>query len=188
MQEIEVLVRLQDEFERALECVRLQADEDTVEHTHDVYLYDPLRDNLQPDKEGALTEALRIRTQDKGSTLTYKQDHFNGDGAWLHSDEVETEVENSERTKEIFYQLGFQTLVEVDATKYHFKTDAYKVTLESVIGLGQFLEVEAHQVPEARDTERVRSEIKQFIETLGLSISGDVGVGKPELLLRKQRS
>jgi adenylate cyclase class IV len=68
--------------------------------------------------------------------------------------------------------------------KYFFENDLYKIALEFVKGLGSFLEVESKNV-NAKDIASERKKIMNFMSDLNLRLSDDVGVGKPELLIKK---
>ncbi|MDP2631833.1 MAG: class IV adenylate cyclase [Candidatus Uhrbacteria bacterium] len=186
MREIEVLVQVHENLEKAREILERSGQFVKALRIHDVYLVDPKRSNLRPNEYGGLTEALRIRKTDGGDFLTHKIDHFDGKtGAWTHSDEQEIGVESAQTTLMIFKRLGFEELVVVDMERLYFETSEYVISLEDVKGLGLFMEVEARPT-DVRDAPIVRKEIIQFIQQLGFETSKDVGVGKPELLLRKR--
>jgi len=187
MREVEVLVRVHDDFKKARRLLEHHAKFEKKVEIHDVYLMDPLRENLLPNEEGGLTEALRVRKMDDGDFLTHKIDHFNKSGEWTHSDEQEVGIASAPEMLVAFKRLGFRRLVTVDMERLYFKTPKYTITLECVQGLGLFLEVEAHPA-EDREVPVVREEIKRFIKSLGFNTSKDVGIGKPELLLRKKRT
>ena len=188
MQEIEILVRVNNDFSTAHENLKRHGQEDHVAKIRDVYLVDPLRPNLAQDEKGNLKEALRIRETEKGCTLTYKLDCFDvTTGAWTHSEEHEVDIADAQKGLQIFYKLGFQEVVVVNVEKYYFTTPLYKIALERVEDLGLFMEVEAHQVSDERNVAKVRNDIANFIEKLNLNVSADVGIGKPELLLRQRQ-
>ena len=185
MREVEVLVRVHDDFKKAQRLLKRHAKFEKKVEIHDVYLMDPLRKGLSPDEKGGLTEALRVRKMDDGDFLTHKIDHFNKLGEWTHSDEQEVGIASAPEMLVTFKRLGFLRLVTVDMERLYFKTPIYTITLECVQGLGLFLEVEAHPT-EGREVPVVREEIKRFIKSLGFNTSEDVGIGKPELLLKKR--
>ena len=81
--------------------------------TLNIYLFDPKRDELKPDKNGQLKNCLRIRNKNGKASLAYKVDHFDKKDIWLYSDEYETEVFDFKKTLEIFKKLGYEELIKI---------------------------------------------------------------------------
>ncbi|MFA7662328.1 MAG: hypothetical protein WCX88_00215, partial [Patescibacteria group bacterium] len=75
MKEVEILVKLNDDFESAktkLDKLNFQGTKKTL----DVYFYDPKRNNLKPNEDFALKECFRLRSKNDKNYITYKIDHF----------------------------------------------------------------------------------------------------------------
>ena len=100
MKEIEILVKVNEDFERA-KAVLDQFEFVGEKRTVDTYFYDKLRNNLKPDNEMKLKECFRVREKDGVSYITYKVDNFDANGKWIYSDEYETKVESAEILKNI---------------------------------------------------------------------------------------
>ncbi len=183
MQEIEILVELRSDLEEAREKLK-NFDFKGSKKTLDVYFYDPLRSNLKPNKEGKLLECCRIRQKADKNYITYKVDIYDGK-AWSHSDEYETEIENFQSGIDILNHLGLVELVRIDSVKHVYEAENYEIILEEVRGLGNFLEVEVIAVPNDTDVADLKLEVSDFINNLGLNVSGELNSGKPELMLRK---
>lgn len=73
-------------------------------------------------------------------------------------------------------------LIQLKILKKTFKTHKYEIVLESVRGLGLFLEVEALHTS-GRKVVLVKKQIWEFVEKLGIKTSKELGVGKAELAL-----
>ncbi len=86
--------------------------------------------------------------------------------------------------KRMIQKLGLKELVIVDMKKYFFEYEEYKIALEVVQQLGNFLEVESKN-RECSVVELERQKISDFIQSLNLNVSKEVEAGKPELLLKK---
>lgn len=187
MNEVEVLVMIKENKAKEV-LAKLKAIAGYISQTkvEDVYFYDPKRKNLQPDKDLAIYECFRLRKKGEKNYMTYKVDKFDDNNKWLYSDENEIEVDNYATAKEIILRLGLKELVIVDMTKYYFETELYTIALEIVKNLGAFLEVESKKFDvTVADIANKRKEIECFIKSLDVDASPDLGIGKPELLLKK---
>lgn len=112
-----------------------------LKKTIDEYYYDPLRDNLKPDKKVGLNHCLRLRQKMMNIQLICKDDVFEN-GKWLYSNEYETKVELLSITKQIFKKLGLIKFIEIDNGKETYTFKDYEIVIENVKDLGLFLEVE----------------------------------------------
>ena len=185
MKEIEILVKVNEDFERA-KAVLDQFEFVGEKRTVDTYFYDKLRNNLKPDNEMKLKECFRVREKDGVSYITYKVDNFDANGKWIYSDEYETKVESAEILKNIINHLQLDELIVIDNTKYTYLYQNYEIVLERVKDLGIFMEVEASLETEDCDVLAEKEKIQDFIDGLGIAVSEELNMGKPEMMLRKQ--
>lgn len=185
MQEIEVLVRVEEDIpDRILKRLKDVSEFIEKSKVYDIYYYDPLRQNLSPNEKMELKEAFRLRKKGDKNFITYKVDKFDDKGKWLFSDENETLIESFDEVSEIIKKLGLKQLIIVDMEKYFFENSEYKIALEYVKDLGSFLEVESKKI-DVVDVANERNLIMDFINGLEVDLSDDVGIGKPELLIKK---
>lgn len=182
MKEIEILVELYSSLNDAKDKLSKFEYIDKV-HTIDTYYYDPLRNNLKPDINDQLDECLRLRQKGNNNYITYKVDHFEGK-KWIYSSEYETKIDDINMIIEIFKLLGLKKLLVIDNTKTIYKSNKYEITLEEVKDLGNFLEVEYCTDKEV-DIHKIKEEIQDFINKLGLKVSDELNMGKPEMIIRK---
>lgn len=183
MKEIEVLVKVnssKEEVIKALEKFEFLG----VKETIDIYYYDPLRDNLKPNKKLEIDECLRLRSKDGENSITYKVDNFSDDGTWLYSDEYETKIDDIFMLNKIFDHLGLKELLSIHNSKRTYKYKDYEIVFETVKELGYFLEVE-YCTNEDVDVLKIKNEIKNFINTLGLDVTDEATMGKPEMIIKK---
>ena len=181
MKEIEILVRVNDNIDKVKDILK-QYKRVGLKHTIDEYYYDPKRKNLKPDKDNQLSHCLRLRSKNKDYYITYKDDVFK-DGKWLYSNEYETKVESIKVLKQIFKKLGLKKFITINNKKEIYLTDKYEIALEDVKDLGLFLEVE-YSTNEDVSVEKVKEEIQKFIDNLGINVSEELTMGKPELYMR----
>jgi len=187
MKEIEILTEVLDDKEKALAILN-KLNFIGFKETFDVYFFDPLRQDLKPNKEGGLDRCFRLRQKDDKSFLAYKIDRFDEKGIWLYSDEHEIEVSGFETTIEILKHLGMEILVEIENKKHTFLTDKYEIVLEEVKNLGLFLEVECLEINNDGKVVETKKEIWNFIQSLGIKTGEELNTGKPELMLKKHVS
>lgn len=185
MKEIEILVEVYSNVDEVIEALAKFEYLGTKE-TIDKYYYDPLRENLKPNSKNQIDECLRLRTKGKSNFITYKKDRFDENGKWLYSDEFETNVDDINMTTKIFEKLGFQELLTIHNSKRTYKYNDYEIVFETVKDLGYFLEVE-YCTEEDIDIKAKKEEIKEFINTLGLSVSEELNMGKPEMMINKYK-
>ncbi|KND49052.1 MAG: hypothetical protein AB200_01315 [Parcubacteria bacterium C7867-005] len=183
MKEIEILIEVKSDKETALRALG-GFDSLGVKKTLDVYFYDPLRKNLQPDEENRLSASFRIRQKGEKCSMAYKIDHFILE-EWSHSDEYETEIEDLETAIKIVENFGLKELVRIDNEKYIYTTPEYEIVLEDVKNLGLFMEVE--KIGKVGDDEvaSTKEEIRSLLKSLKIEFGPEQNAGKPELMLRR---
>ena len=182
MKEIEILVEVKDDIDKIMNIFK-RFDYEGTKHVIDEYYYDPLRDNLKPDKNNQLNHCLRLRTCNDTFSITYKDDVFNGN-KWLYSNEYETEVNDVMVIREIFSKLGLVKFIEIDNTKEAYKYNDYEIVLENVKDLGIFMEVE-YCTNDDVDVKDIKKDIQTFIDNLDINVSEELNMGKPEMYMKK---
>lgn len=186
MKEIEILAEVLDSKEKVIVALKKSKLKFIgSKKTQDVYFFDPKRKNLQMKNGKCPKEWFRIRKKDDESYITYKEDVFERE-KWTHSHEYETKVHDFEVLKQIIKKLGFKELVTINNIKHTYESKDYEIVLEEVENLGLFLEVEKLNVRDDADINRIRKEIQEFIDSLGVMVKPDSNMGKPELLLKKR--
>lgn len=183
MKEIEILVELYSDINESKEKLE-KFKENAIKEVEDIYYFDPLRTNLKPDENNQINECFRVRKQNNKTFLTYKIDKFDENNIWLYSDEFETEVKNEEQILNIINALGLKKLLVIKNKKTSYLTDKYEIVIEEVDKLGNFLEVELC-TNEDVDVKKIKQEIQAFIDSLGLNVSKELHIGKPEMMIRK---
>ncbi|WP_226010137.1 class IV adenylate cyclase [Halomicrobium salinisoli] len=141
----------------------------------DTYYDHPERDFAETD------EALRVRRErsDEGDVdrITYKGPKVDPDSKTR--EEVETSVGAGGDADDIFRALGFDPVATVEKEREHYAYEGYTVTLDSVAGVGDFVEVET----EAEDVDAAREGAKAVMRDLGLDPDEQVRTSYLGLLL-----
>ena len=123
---------------------------------------------------GADTEAASTRLTYKGPLVDDKS---------KTREEVETAVADDERMDAILTSLGFDPAATVRKERERFAVDDYLVTLDSVDGVGAFVEVEL-EADEA-DLESARDGALAMLERLGLDPDEQLRTSYLELKLEE---
>lgn len=153
MLEIEAKARASHEKvrERLLELGAKSLGEENQE---DFYFAHPSRDFASTD------EALRLRRSGKGFTMTYKGPKF--DALTKTREEHEFAVSDFEEARTALKSLGFREVRAVKKKRSYYSLRNYRVMLDEVEGLGEFVEVEKEgEGYEAR-------ELVDFMKMLGI--------------------
>jgi len=107
-------------------------------HQVDEYFLHPCRDFYANPE---MFEYLRIRSDPKVS-FEYMKCHRKN-GIKTHTEEFETDIKDPVILKEILLYLGFKSLAVVEKNRKYFDFKDFEFCLDSIKGLGFFLEVEA---------------------------------------------
>lgn len=173
MIEVEVKVRApHDTVEERLE--QLGAERIADKTQEDTYFAAPHRDFAETD------EALRVRRQNGEARITYKGPKM--DGETKTREEHETEVGDAEAARAVFESLGFEEFGTVSKDRRVYSLDdGTTVTLDSVEGLGNFVEVE-REAEAANDVDEPRTLVLETLERLGLDADDGIRESYLELL------
>ena len=165
MQEIEILFFLEEDINKAINKLEDEFGNFDYNDIHDIYYKTKPR------------TSLRLREYDFFGILTYKQDIYKGK-EWIYSDEYETEVDFDDM-KKILDQL-FDVYVELKIKRRFFDSKNYKIYIDQVKGLGNFLEVE--RIKKAKSIEKAKEDIRKFVKGLDIKVGKELNKGKPELM------
>ncbi len=175
MYEVEVKIRADHEAVRS----RLEAAGadrlGSVSQT-DVYYDHPDRDFAETD------EALRVRRESNGDDaawVTYKGPLVETESKTRR--EVETSVADPEAMDEILQAVGFDEAAVVEKARDRFRLDGFTVSLDTVDGLGWFVEVETTAAEAEVRADRERA--YEVLRRLGLDPTEQIRRSYLELLL-----
>jgi adenylate cyclase class 2 len=134
MLEIEAKARIPDPIEIERKVKDLGFKHQKSETQRDIYYRHPNRDFSKTD------EALRIREIEEKCYLTYKGPKL--DKKTKTRMEIEVEIRDAEKIKEILRNLGFQEAGVVKKRRKIYSLGEYRIFIDKVQSLGTFLEVE----------------------------------------------
>ncbi len=184
MLEVEVKVRAShDDVRPRLDAI--DADPLGTVRQVDTYYAAPHRDFADTD------EALRVRRErtdgaHEWATLTYKGPLVEAESKTRT--EAETGVDDPDALAAILDELGFEPAATVRKDRERFAVDGYRVTLDTVDDLGEFVEVEAARAVESTALERARDGALDILTALELDPTAQIRTSYLGLLLERTSS
>lgn len=191
MYEVELKVRADHQQVRE-HLEELDATPAGTVHQEDTYFDAPGRNFAETD------EALRIRRERRDSTesvsLTYKGPLV--ERRSKTREEAETRVDDGTALASILEGLGYEPAATVEKERTRFGVDGCTVTLDSVAGLGEFVEVETETEQEVgadsseaeAELAAVRGEVTAVMDRLGLDPDEQIQTSYLGLLLGADES
>lgn len=177
--EIEIKVQI-EKGEALIKFLQQKATFVSEEHQIDTY-YTPIHRNFVAQRP--TDEWLRIRDSSGKYSINYKNWHHDKDGKSDFCDEYETNVGDIKQLEKIFEVLDIKKLVVVDKKRQVWKYKDYEVSIDSVKGLGEFVEIEYKGKKTTKTPAQITQEMIAFLKDLG---SGEITRdhrGYPFLLL-----
>ncbi len=126
---------------------------------------------------------LRLRQTEKGCSFNYKNWYFEKNGNSSYCDEFETQIGDIESARKILEALKFNTIVVVEKLRKIWTFKDYEVAVDSIKGLGDFVEIEYIGKDENVDPKKVTDEMILFLKNLGVGKITRNHVGYPFIML-----
>lgn len=179
MYEVELKVPADHQAVRETIQTLAESPPETV-HQRDTYYNAPHRDFATTD------EALRMRRQQTAgaetwdSELTYKGPLI--DDQTKTREEIEIPITDPEQFETILERLGFEATARVTKTRERYQLGDLLVTLDTVEGLGEFVEIETET---DSDIEQARDQVYACLDKLQLDPTETIQTSYLGLLLEQ---
>ena len=134
MIEVEVKAKINSFKEIETKLEKIGAKKSKSEFQQDIYFASPIADFAKTD------EALRIRTTNSSTFITYKGPKLNKKAKTRK--EVEMSVESAKKAKDIFTEIGFKEVRTVRKNRKYFTYENFEISLDDVEGLEPYMEIE----------------------------------------------
>jgi len=167
--EVEVKFRAEN-LDEVEEKVKKMAEFVIEKGERDIYFNSPCRDFRESD------EALRIRRDVEGITLTYKGRKI--DSETKSREEIKVKVDSYEKAVLLLKKLGFVPVREVVKNRKIYRMGDVLICLDSVEGLGSFVEIEM----ESEDLDAAKKKVFEIARMLGFDTNQSVRASYLELL------
>ena len=160
MIEVEVKARI-DSFEEMEKRLKdLGAVKTKDEFQEDIYFASPIVDFAETD------EALRIRTTNNDTFITYKGPKLNEKAKTRK--EVEMTIESAAKASDIFTEIGFTPARTVKKSRQYYRYENFEISLDDVEGLPPYMEIEI-ALSDNEDYTEAQSKIFQLFEKLKIT-------------------
>lgn len=177
--EIEITVNIENS-KPLIEFLTKNAEFKKEKHQVDEY-FSPAHRSFT--EQRPLREWLRLRDEDGKYSINYKNWHYEEDlERSFYCDEYETKVEDSDKILKILKALDFKSLVKVDKIRKTWIYQDYEIDVDSVKGLGDFVEIEYIGQKEV-DARKTTQEMVDFLKKLGCGRIRRDYMGYPARLL-----
>jgi adenylate cyclase class 2 len=159
-----------------------QADFQYESFQHDVYYNAPHRNFLE--NTDNVNEWLRVRLTEGKAQINYKDFQPHDTKVKTHCIEYEAGVDSEDQLGKILEALNFVKLVDVKKTRKAWHYMDTEVSVDSVEGLGDYIEIE-YKGKHTDDIQTARDHLFEVLKTLG-AITGELDTrGYPYLMLEK---
>ena len=177
--EIEIQVNIENS-KSLIDFLEKNADFKKENRQIDEYFFPSHRDftGIRPIKEW-----LRLRDSGGKYSINYKNWYFDENGKSHYCDEYEVGIEDLSQFEKILNVLNFKLLVKVDKMRKVWTCENYEIAIDSVKGLGDFVEIEYIGKEKKVDPEKITEEMVNFLKSIGCGKIKRNYVGYPFQLL-----
>ena len=160
MIEVEVKARINsfEEMEKRLKDLGAVKTKD--EFQEDIYFQSPIVDFAKTD------EALRIRTTNNDTFITYKGPKLNEKAKTRK--EVEMSIESASKASDIFTEIGFAPARTVRKSRQYYQYENFEISLDDVEGLPPYMEIEI-ALSDSDDYTEAQNRIFELFEKLSIT-------------------
>lgn len=164
MIEVEVKAKIENFEDMKKKLENLGAIKSKKEFQEDIYFNSPIVDFANTD------EALRIRTTKENEKtnifITYKGPKI--DSKSKTREEIEIEIEDSEKCSKIFQHLGFTKVRAVRKNRQYYTYENFEISLDDVEGLEPYMEIEI-SLEDGNDYNEAQEMIFELFSKLGIN-------------------
>lgn len=160
MIEVEVKARIDSFKEMEEKLENLGAVKSKEEFQEDIYFASPIVDFAKTD------EALRIRTTNNNTFITYKGPKLNDEAKTRK--EVEMIIESAAKAQDIFEEVGFKAARIVRKNRKYYTYENFEISLDDVEGLPPYMEIEV-ALDDGEDYSQAQDKIFELFEKLGIT-------------------
>ena len=159
MIEVEVKAKINSFKEMENKLEKLGAVKSKKEFQEDIYFASPIVDFAKTD------EALRIRTTNNDTFITYKGPKLNENAKTRK--EVEMTIESASKAKDIFTEIGFKEVRTVKKNRQYYQYKDFEISLDDVEGLNPYMEIEI-SLEDNQDYNDAQNKIFELFKKLGI--------------------
>lgn len=178
---IEIEIQVQIENSNQL-LAFLQSHANFVGESHQVdRYYSPAHRNFVATRP--VKEWLRLRDSSGKYSINYKNWHYEKGGRSHFCDEYETPILDLRQLENIFSALDMKPVVAVDKTRKIWIYEDYEIALDTIKGLGNFVEIEYKGRATGKKPVQITKEMISFLKQFNVGKISRNYVGYPFQLL-----
>ena len=160
MIEVEVKAKINSFEEMENKLKKLGAKKSKSEFQEDIYFKSPIVDFQKTD------EALRVRTTNNNTFITYKGPKLNKKAKTRK--EIEMNIESAAKAREIFKEIGFDEVRSVRKNRKYYTYENFEISLDDVEGLSPYMEIEI-ALGDGEDYSEAQNSIFELFEKLNIT-------------------
>lgn len=160
MIEVEVKAKINSFKQMEEKLNEIGAVKSKTEFQEDIYFQSPIVDFAKTD------EALRVRTTNNDTFITYKGPKLNSEAKTRK--EVEMTIESGEKARDIFEEIGFRQARTVRKHRQYYTYENFEISLDDVEGLEPYMEIEI-ALDDSEDYSEAQNKIFELFEKLGVT-------------------
>jgi predicted adenylyl cyclase CyaB len=109
---------------------------------------------------------LRLRDSSGKFSINYKNWHTDKNGRSHYCDEYETEIGKKDQLEKIFSSLNVKLLTTVDKKRRIYMYKNYEISMDSIKGLGNFVEIEYKGKLGKHKPEEITKDMIKFLKDI----------------------
>ena len=130
-----------------------------------------------------IKEWLRLRDSSGKYSINYKNWYYNKNGRSEYCDEYESPVESLKQLENIFKAIDIKPVTIVDKVRKIYLYKNYEIAIDSIKGLGDFVEVEYKGKPSKESPLEITKGMVEFLKKLDCGKISRNYVGYPFQLM-----
>ena len=127
-------------------------------------------------------EWFRLRDSSGKYSLNYKNFYYDSEGKSTYCDEYELVLGDANQMRKILSSLNFKNIIIADKVRKSWDYKDWEISMDSVKGLGDFVEIEYKGKDDA-DPKQIAAEMIKFLKDIGCGKIQRNYVGYPFQLL-----
>lgn len=184
----EICVLTKDSFEIVKEKLK-NSDFQHVEsyNNHDIYFTTISQDLKTNDYSQLIEKSILIRgvkgVDFEKKYIIYKKKSFDKNGNVIDEVKTKLQIDDIEKAKTIFQNLGLVCWCDYVVNNNEFKKDEIVVNVQDVDALGTFVEIEEYESIKNKSDEEKFNILKDAISSMDIQIFSDYSCKKPFMML-----
>lgn len=189
MRETEVTVQVYGELEDVKNSILSRGFELTKEYEMTDYYFTQIADYKSLIYKDLLKSSLIVRTVEKENSkstkIVYKNKEIDECGNVVSEEKTELLCDDADKAIKIFESAGLHNWCVLKNRSFVYDKGPISFALQSIDGLGTFIECEENAEMENLSTEEKLAALKSTVNDLGLNLGDDYSCKKPYLMLHK---